>query len=79
MSQSSSQTFEVVSKYQPAGDQPSAIEQLVTGIDAGLAAQTLLGVTGSGKTFTIAQVIAKSQRPYYCLGTQQNPGGAVIR
>ncbi|MCP4791331.1 MAG: excinuclease ABC subunit UvrB [Gammaproteobacteria bacterium] len=55
--------FEVHSKYQPAGDQPTAIKKLLTGIDAGLAAQTLLGVTGSGKTFTIAQVIAKSQRP----------------
>ena len=58
-----SEQFTVHSKYQPAGDQPTAIKQLVTGIDAGLAAQTLLGVTGSGKTFTIAQVIAKAQRP----------------
>lgn len=55
--------FEIHSKYQPAGDQPVAIEQLMTGIDAGLAGQTLLGVTGSGKTFTIAQVIARAQRP----------------
>ncbi len=55
--------FEVHSKYQPAGDQPTAIKQLVTGIDAGLASQTLLGVTGSGKTFTIAQVVAQAQRP----------------
>lgn len=58
-----SEQFTVHSKYEPAGDQPTAIKQLVTGIDAGLAAQTLLGVTGSGKTFTIAQVIAKAQRP----------------
>jgi excinuclease ABC subunit B len=58
-----SEQFKVHSKYQPAGDQPKAIKQLLTGIDAGLAAQTLLGVTGSGKTFTIAQVIAESQRP----------------
>ncbi len=55
--------FKVNSKYQPAGDQPSAIENLVKGIDAGLAHQTLLGVTGSGKTFTIANVIEKVQRP----------------
>jgi len=60
---SMSEQFKVHSKYQPAGDQPKAIKQLLTGIDAGLAAQTLLGVTGSGKTFTIAQVIAESQRP----------------
>jgi excinuclease ABC subunit B len=58
-----SEQFTVHSKYEPAGDQPTAIKELVTGIDAGLAAQTLLGVTGSGKTFTIAQVIAKAQRP----------------
>ena len=55
--------FELKSKFEPAGDQPTAIKQLVEGIDAGLAAQTLLGVTGSGKTYTIAQVISKVQRP----------------
>lgn len=55
--------FELVSKYQPAGDQPQAIEQLLDNLDAGLAHQTLLGVTGSGKTFTMANVIAESQRP----------------
>lgn len=55
--------FEVHSKFQPAGDQPTAIAGLVDGLESGLAAQTLLGVTGSGKTFTIANVIAKSQRP----------------
>ncbi|MCW8886816.1 MAG: excinuclease ABC subunit UvrB [Motiliproteus sp.] len=55
--------FKVQSKFQPAGDQPSAITDLTNGINAGLAAQTLLGVTGSGKTFTIANVIAKLQRP----------------
>ena len=57
------QTFKVSSRFAPAGDQPVAIEQLVRGIDAGLACQTLLGVTGSGKTFTIANVIEKIQRP----------------
>lgn len=55
--------FELQSSYKPAGDQPGAIEQLVTGIAAGLASQTLLGVTGSGKTFTMANVIQKLQRP----------------
>ena len=55
--------FELQSSYKPAGDQPGAIEQLVTGISAGLASQTLLGVTGSGKTFTMANVIEKLQRP----------------
>ena len=58
-----SQTFKVSSRFNPAGDQPGAIEQLVNGIDAGLACQTLLGVTGSGKTFTVANVIEKIQRP----------------
>lgn len=58
-----SKTFELVSEYQPSGDQPEAIQHLLEGIDAGLAHQTLLGVTGSGKTFTLANVIAKAQRP----------------
>ncbi len=57
------QRFQLQSKFQPAGDQPAAIKGLVDGIHAGLAAQTLLGVTGSGKTFTIANVIAELQRP----------------
>ncbi|MFV0447538.1 MAG: excinuclease ABC subunit UvrB [Vibrio sp.] len=58
-----SKAFELVSDYRPSGDQPQAIEQLLQGIEAGLAHQTLLGVTGSGKTFTLANVIAQSQRP----------------
>jgi len=56
-------TFEVHSGYEPAGDQPQAIERLVEGLNDGLSHQTLLGVTGSGKTFTMANVIARSQRP----------------
>ena len=56
-------TFNLRSDYQPAGDQPKAIEQLVEGLQAGLASQTLLGVTGSGKTFTVANVIQQVQRP----------------
>jgi len=55
--------FVVASPYQPAGDQPTAIRELVEGIRAGLMAQTLLGVTGSGKTFTIANVVQEIQRP----------------
>ncbi|HAZ80325.1 MAG TPA: excinuclease ABC subunit B, partial [Porticoccaceae bacterium] len=55
--------FSVVSDYAPAGDQPAAITGLVEGLENGLAGQTLLGVTGSGKTFTIANVIQKVQRP----------------
>src|SRR4051812_48665378 len=55
--------FQLVSPYQPSGDQPEAIRRLTEGFDAGLAAQTLLGVTGSGKTFTIANVIEKIQKP----------------
>ena len=55
--------FKINSKYKPAGDQPKAIEQLVEGIEKGDDAQTLLGITGSGKTFTIANVIERVQKP----------------
>jgi len=55
--------LKVVSDYAPAGDQPKAIKELMAGLDNGLAAQTLLGVTGSGKTYTIAKVIEQAQRP----------------
>ncbi len=58
-----SKQFVVNSEFAPAGDQPTAIEGLVQGLEAGLAHQTLLGVTGSGKTFTIANVIARMPRP----------------
>ena len=58
-----SKAFELVSEYEPAGDQPTAIKELVEGLEDGLAKQTLLGVTGSGKTFTIANIIEKTQRP----------------
>lgn len=57
------QHFQLVSDYSPAGDQPEAIRQLVEGLRAGQKGQTLLGVTGSGKTFTIANVIAQMGRP----------------
>ena len=55
--------FKLVSEYRPSGDQPEAIEGLVNGVNWGLREQTLLGVTGSGKTFTMASVIAKLNRP----------------
>ncbi|WP_236232726.1 excinuclease ABC subunit UvrB [Pseudomonas tohonis] len=55
--------FQLVTRFQPAGDQPEAIRQLVEGLEAGLSHQTLLGVTGSGKTFSIANVISQVQRP----------------
>ena len=55
--------FELVSKYKPAGDQPKAIKKLAEGLESGLSSQVLLGVTGSGKTFTIANIVEKLQRP----------------
>ncbi len=55
--------FELVSQFEPAGDQPQAIAALVRGIREGKRNQVLLGVTGSGKTFTMANVIAQIQRP----------------
>ena len=55
--------FELTSEYEPTGDQPKAIQQLVKGLNEGEAHQTLLGVTGSGKTFTIANVINQVQKP----------------
>ncbi|MDH4761707.1 excinuclease ABC subunit B [Pseudomonas sp. SORGH_AS199] len=55
--------FQLSTRYTPAGDQPEAIRQMVEGLEAGLSHQTLLGVTGSGKTFSIANVIAQVQRP----------------
>ncbi|MDT3280402.1 excinuclease ABC subunit UvrB [Shewanella scandinavica] len=59
----SESVFQLESQFAPAGDQPTAIDKLVDGLEAGLACQTLLGVTGSGKTFTIANVIQKLGRP----------------
>ena len=55
--------FELHAPYKPTGDQPQAIEKLVQGLKLGLEEQTLLGVTGSGKTFTMANVIAQLNRP----------------
>lgn len=58
-----SKPFRLVSKYRPAGDQPAAIEGLIQGLESGLTHQTLLGVTGSGKTFTMANIVEHMQRP----------------
>jgi excinuclease ABC subunit B len=59
----SEKQFQVVSPYEPSGDQPQAIEALAAGVESGLREQVLLGVTGSGKTFTMAKVIERLQRP----------------
>ena len=64
--------FKLVSKYRPTGDQPKAIGQLVEGLLHGDKEQTLLGVTGSGKTFTMANVIERVNRPTLVLGAQQD-------
>ncbi len=69
----------LVSKYNPAGDQASAIAGLVEGLNDGLARQTLLGVTGSGKTFTMARVIEATQRPAIILAPNKTLGGAALR
>ncbi len=58
-----SRPFELQSDFEPTGDQPRAIDELCRGLDDGLRDQVLLGVTGSGKTFTVAQVVARAQRP----------------
>ena len=55
--------FEVVSPYEPSGDQPEAIDALAQGVENGIDEQVLLGVTGSGKTYTMAKVIERVQRP----------------
>src|SRR3546814_2921696 len=55
--------FQLVAPFEPAGDQPQAIAKLIDGFESGLAKQTLLGVTGSGKTYTIANVIQAVQKP----------------
>ena len=67
--------FELVSKYQPSGDQPQAIAKLVEGIKNGEKHQVLLGVTGSGKTFTIANVIKEVNKPTLVLAHNQTLAG----
>jgi len=69
--------FNLQSPYQPAGDQPKAIKQLVNGLNQGLTRQTLLGVTGSGKTFTLANVIAKTQKPALVISHNKTLAGQL--
>ncbi|HOZ88651.1 MAG TPA: DEAD/DEAH box helicase family protein, partial [Bacilli bacterium] len=69
--------FKLISKYEPAGDQPQAIEKLVKGIESGIRNQVLLGATGTGKTFTIANVIAKVQKPTLILAHNKTLAGQL--
>lgn len=69
--------FELVSKYQPSGDQPEAIKKLVEGIEEGKKEQVLLGATGTGKTFTIANVIAKTNKPTLVLAHNKTLAGQL--
>ena len=69
--------FELHSEYKPTGDQPEAIEYLVDGINKGKKFQTLLGVTGSGKTFTMANIIQKVQKPTLVLAHNKTLAGQL--
>ena len=69
--------FKIHSEFEPAGDQPQAIEKLVSGINNGSKFQTLLGVTGSGKTYTMANVIEKVQRPTLVLAHNKTLAGQL--
>ena len=69
--------FKLVSNYKPTGDQPQAIEKLSNGIMEGKKFQTLLGVTGSGKTFTMANIIEKVQRPTLVLAHNKTLAGQL--
>ena len=69
--------FKLVSKYTPNGDQPKAIEKLVSGINKGKKHQVLLGATGTGKTFTIANVIEKVQKPTLVLAHNKTLAGQL--
>ena len=70
--------FKLVSNYKPTGDQPQAIDYLVKGIEEGKKYQTLLGVTGSGKTFTMANIINKVQKPTLVLAHNKTLARSVI-
>ena len=69
--------FKLHSEYKPTGDQPQAIEKLVKGIKEGKKSQTLLGVTGSGKTFTMANIIEKVQKPTLILAHNKTLAGQL--
>ena len=70
--------FQIVSPYKMAGDQPEAVAKLVEGIRNGLTEQTLMGVTGSGKTFTMANIIEQTQRPTLVLAHNKNACRAAL-
>ena len=74
-----SKAFSLTSEFEPAGDQPAAIAALCEGLNDGLAAQTLLGVTGSGKTFTIANVIQQAQRPALVMAPNKTLAAQLYR
>ena len=69
--------FELVSEFKPTGDQPEAIKYLVDGLNSGKRFQTLLGVTGSGKTFTMANIIKEVQRPTLVLAHNKTLAGQL--
>ena len=69
--------FKLVSNFKPTGDQPQAIDKLTQGINKGEKFQTLLGVTGSGKTFTMANIIAKVQKPTLILAHNKTLAGQL--
>ncbi|MCB5290497.1 DEAD/DEAH box helicase family protein, partial [Bifidobacterium longum subsp. infantis] len=69
--------FELVSKYKPEGDQPEAIRQLVDGIRAGKKIQTLLGATGTGKTFTVSNVIKEVNKPTLVIAHNKTLAGQL--
>ena len=71
--------FRLHSDYQPTGDQPEAIEKLAGGFRSGNQAQTLLGVTGSGKTFTMANIIQKLQKPTLVIAHNKDARRAAVR
>ncbi len=72
------QPFKLVSQFSPAGDQPEAIAKMVDNLNAERSAQTLLGVTGSGKTYTLANVIQEVQKPTLVLAHNKNSGRATL-
>lgn len=69
--------FELVSKYEPSGDQPQAIEQLVDNIEGGEKAQILMGATGTGKTYTMSQVIAQVNKPTLVIAHNKTLAGQL--
>ena len=69
--------FELVSKYKPSGDQPEAIKELVDGVNSGKKNQVLLGATGTGKTFTIANIIAQTNKPTLILAHNKTLAGQL--